>query len=78
MGHWSVIVFRATRARQKEACRHPRALGYPTVVGVDCSVHWKAVLGLGQHVKEVEGQMILPTWGESHHQKSREGHCPHS
>lgn len=52
---------------------HPLALGW-----VDCLIHWEAVLKMGQHVKEAEGQVTLPTctWEESHHQK--EGRCPHS
>lgn len=35
---------------------------YLTAVGVDCSIHWKVALGVGQHVKEVDRQMILPTY----------------
>lgn len=35
---------------------HPVALGW-----VVCFRHWKAILEMGLHVKEAEGQVILST-----------------
>lgn len=61
MGLCSVTALKATQAKGgMQPPQGSRPLHH-IALGVDCFIHWKAVLGMGQHVKEVEGQVILPT-----------------